>query len=165
MPQGKLNRVPRATYRFQFNADFTLRQARELLPYLKELGISDVYASPLFQAGPQSTHGYDICGYNKINPNLGTLEDFKTFSREVRNAGMGLLLDMVPNHMGSHRSNDWWRDVLQYGRKSKFAHFFDINWHSRNPLLAGKVLLPVLGDRYAVEMSVATGSPSTGQTR
>ena len=149
MPARKLNRVPRATYRFQFNAGFTLGQARELVPYLKQLGISDLYASPLFQAGPQSTHGYDICGYNKINPNLGTLEDFHALSREVRAAGMGLLLDMVPNHMGNHRSNEWWRDVLQNGPDSKFARYFDINWNSPNPLLTGKLLLPVLGDRYS----------------
>ena len=142
-------RIPVATYRFQFHKGFTFQQARALIPYLRELGISDVYASPIFLAGPESTHGYDICGFDRINPNLGTKEDFDAFSSDLRKAGMGLVVDMVPNHMGSHGSNCWWVDVLKKGRNSKFANYFDINWDSPNAPLRGKVLLPVLGDHYS----------------
>ena len=141
-------RIPVATYRFQFHKGFTFNNARELLPYLHELGISDVYASPIFLAGPESTHGYDICGFDQINPNLGSLDDFNAFAAEIRNLGMGLLVDMVPNHMGSHATNRWWIDVLKNGPNSKFATYFDINWNPANPSLQGKVLLPVLGDHY-----------------
>jgi (1->4)-alpha-D-glucan 1-alpha-D-glucosylmutase len=148
-------RIPLATYRFQFHKGFTFQQARALIPYLRELGISDVYASPTFLAGPNSTHGYDICAFDRINPNLGTMEDFDAFSSELKNAGMGLLVDMVPNHMGSHNTNCWWIDVLKNGRKSKFATYFDINWASPNPLLSGKVLLPVLGDHYGAVLERA----------
>ena len=142
-------RIPVATYRLQFNRDFTLAQARELLPYLKELGISDVYASPLFLATPESSHGYDVCGYNQINPSVGTTEELEGLGAELRSAGMGLLIDIVPNHMGVHPSNCWWHDVLKHGEKSKYAHFFDINWNSPTPGLKGKVLLPLLGNHYA----------------
>jgi (1->4)-alpha-D-glucan 1-alpha-D-glucosylmutase len=141
-------RIPIATYRFQFNKGFTFAQARELLPYLRDLGISDVYASPIFLAGPESTHGYDICAFDRINPNLGTPEDFDAFTAEIRKLDMGLLVDMVPNHMGSHSNNCWWIDVLKHGPTSKFARYFDINWNSANPLLKNKVLLPILGDHY-----------------
>ena len=142
-------RIPLATYRFQFHRGFTFAQARELLPYLRELGISDVYASPIFLAGPESTHGYDICGFDQINPNVGTEQEFEEFANEIRELEMGLLVDMVPNHMGSHASNCWWTDVLRNGPHSKFATYFDIEWNPPNTLLHGKVLLPVLGDHYA----------------
>jgi (1->4)-alpha-D-glucan 1-alpha-D-glucosylmutase len=141
-------RIPVATYRFQFHQGFTFQNARALLPYLHKLGISDVYASPLFLAAPESTHGYDICSFDQINPNLGTPADFEAFITDLHNLRMGLLVDMVPNHMGSHTSNPWWTDVLKNGPHSKFATYFDINWNPPNPLLHGKVLLPVLGDHY-----------------
>src|SRR5688500_16179303 len=141
-------RIPVATYRFQFHKGFNFQQARELISYLRELGISDVYASPIFPAGPDSTHGYDICGFDQINPNLGSNEDSEAFAADLQKLGMGLLVDMVPNHMGTHATNCWWIDVLRNGRNSKFATYFDINWDSPNPLLRGKVLLPVLGDHY-----------------
>ena len=141
-------RIPIATYRFQFHKGFTFQDARALLPYLRLLGISDVYASPLFLAGPESTHGYDICGFDKINPNLGTPDDFEAFTSDLQKQGMGLLVDMVPNHMGSHNSNPWWLDVLKNGPNSEYATYFDINWDAPNPLLKGKVLLPTLGDHY-----------------
>lgn len=141
-------RIPVATYRFQFHKGFTFQNARALLPYLRDLGISDVYASPLFLAGPESTHGYDICGFDQINPNLGTPEDFEAFTSELQREGLGLLVDMVPNHMGSHNSNRWWIDVLKHGPNSEYATYFDISWDAPNPLLKGKVLLPTLGDHY-----------------
>ena len=142
-------RIPLATYRFQFNRGFTFAHARALLPYLRELGISDVYASPLFQATPESTHGYDTCAFNCINPNIGTSDELAAFADDLRAHGMGLLLDIVPNHMGAHTSNSWWNDVLTHGEKSEYARFFDIDWNSSIPGLKGKVLLPVLGDHYS----------------
>jgi (1->4)-alpha-D-glucan 1-alpha-D-glucosylmutase len=142
-------RIPLATYRLQFNRHFMLAQARDLLGYLKELGISDLYASPLFLAAPESSHGYDVCSFEQINPALGTREDLENIAAELRKSGMGILLDIVPNHMGSHPSNCWWKDVLRNGERSEFANYFDINWNSSIPGLRGKVLLPVLGDHYA----------------
>jgi (1->4)-alpha-D-glucan 1-alpha-D-glucosylmutase len=141
-------RIPGATYRFQFHKGFTFEQARGLLGYLQELGVTDVYASPIFLAGPESTHGYDICGFNQINPNPGTREEFEKLAADLRENGMGMLVDMVPNHMGIHATNCWWTDVLKKGAKSKYARYFDIQWDGPEPLLKGKVLLPVLGDRY-----------------
>jgi (1->4)-alpha-D-glucan 1-alpha-D-glucosylmutase len=141
-------RIPVATYRLQFHKGFTFEHARALLPYLRDLGISDVYSSPIFLAGPESTHGYDICGFDQINPNLGSQDDFDKLTGEIRGMGMGLLVDMVPNHMGSHQANCWWIDVLKKGPGSNFSAYFDIDWNPPNPLLKGKVLLPVLGDHY-----------------
>jgi (1->4)-alpha-D-glucan 1-alpha-D-glucosylmutase len=143
-----MKRIPRATYRLQFNRDFTFQQAREILNYLRDLGISDIYASPLFQAGPQSTHGYDTCCFGKVNPNLGSLEDFEWLTGALKERGLGLLLDLVPNHMSATLSNVWWLDVLENGRESPYAQFFDIDWRPNNPALHDKVLLPVLEDHY-----------------
>ena len=141
-------RIPVATYRFQFHKGFTFQHARELLPYLRDLGISDVYASPIFLARPESTHGDDICRFDQLNPNLGTMDDFDALAADIRKLGMGLLVDMVPNHMGIHPTNSWWVGLLKNGRNSKFAAYFDINWNPANPSLQEKVLLPVLGDHY-----------------
>jgi (1->4)-alpha-D-glucan 1-alpha-D-glucosylmutase len=154
-------RILVATYRLQFNGHFTLAHARDLLGYLRALGISDIYASPLFLATPESAHGYDVCSFEEINPSIGSKEELERIAAELRAVGMGLLLDIVPNHMGTHPSNCWWQDVLRHGAKSKFANYFDINWHSAVPGLKGKVLLPVLGDHYAKalergELQVAT---------
>src|SRR2546421_8228749 len=135
-------RLPVATYRFQFNKEFTFSQAAALVPYLASLGISDVYASPLLTATPQSTHGYDVCRFDQLNPNLGAQRDFARLGRELKKRRMGLLLDMVPNHMAAHLSNPWWFDVLEKGQASKFAPCFDIDWTPPNPELKGKVLLP-----------------------
>jgi (1->4)-alpha-D-glucan 1-alpha-D-glucosylmutase len=140
--------IPCATYRLQFNREFTFQQAGETLDYLRELGVSDIYASPLFEAGPQSTHGYDTCSFGNINPHLGATEGFERFTRAIRERGLGLLLDLVPNHMSATLSNAWWLDVLENGRESAYARFFDIDWRPNNPALHGKVLLPVLEDHY-----------------
>lgn len=142
-------RIPIATYRLQFNSQFTLGDAVAVADYLRELGVSDLYASPLFKASPSSTHGYDVCAFDKLNPTLGTEQDFDTLTGKLRQSGMGLLLDMVPNHMGSDCSNSWLADVLARGRDSPYADWFDINWDSAVPGLQGKVLLPILEDHYA----------------
>ena len=143
-----MKRIPCATYRLQFNRGFTFSQARDILDYLIELGISDVYASPLFEAGPESTHGYDTCCFGRLNPGLGTEEDFNQFTGALNRCGLGLLLDFVPNHMSATLSNPWWRDVLENGRDSAYADFFDIDWEPPRPDLKNKVLLPVLEGHY-----------------
>jgi (1->4)-alpha-D-glucan 1-alpha-D-glucosylmutase len=160
-------RIPAATYRLQFNSNFTLATALEMADYLRELGISDCYASPLFRAGPQSTHGYDACGFDQFSPALGGLDGFEHFSSRLHELELGLLLDMVPNHMGADLSNAWWRDVLERGRSSPFGGWFDIDWESDKPGLRGKVLLPVLEDHYAkvleagkLKMVFEDGAPS-----
>ena len=140
--------IPRATYRLQFNADFRFEDARRIVPYLAELGISHVYASPIFMARAGSTHGYDSVDPNRINPEIGEFEDFEAFVAELHRHGMGLILDFVPNHMGVGPDNPWWFDVLEWGRRSPYAGYFDIDWEGAEPTLAGKVVLPVLGDHY-----------------
>ena len=142
-------RIPRTTYRLQFNSNFTFQQAKALVPYLHDLGISDCYASPLFKARPGSTHGYDICDYSQLNPELGSEEDFSAFSLALQSHRMGVLLDMVPNHMGiGGTGNAWWYDVLEIGPSSAYASYFDIDWQPVKPDLANKVLLPILEDQY-----------------
>jgi (1->4)-alpha-D-glucan 1-alpha-D-glucosylmutase len=141
-------RIPVATYRIQFNRQFNFRQALEIVDYLRDLGISDGYASPLFRAGPQSTHGYDICGFEAFSPQLGTMEEFIQFSDRLRSLGLGLLLDMVPNHMGADLSNEWWLDVLEKGQTSRYSGWFDIDWRPIKSDLRDQVLLPTLEDHY-----------------
>jgi len=141
--------VPRATYRFQFHKGFTFEDARALIPYLAALGISDVYASPILKAMPGSMHGYDIIDHGVLNPEIGTEEQFDALAATLQAHGIGLLLDMVPNHMGiGDAANSWWQDVLENGPSSIYANHFDINWHPAKRELENKVLLPVLGDQY-----------------
>jgi (1->4)-alpha-D-glucan 1-alpha-D-glucosylmutase len=142
-------RAPRATYRMQFNAGFTFRDATELVPYLAALGVSDLYASPYLKARPGSLHGYDIVDHESLNPEIGTAQDHEALAAALRQAGMGHLMDIVPNHMGiAGSANGWWNDVLEHGPSSRYAHYFDIDWRPRQPEMWGKVLLPVLGDQY-----------------
>ncbi len=142
-------RIPTATYRVQLHKDFTFNQAREIVPYLAALGISDLYTSPFFQASPGSTHGYDIVDHNHLNPEVGTPEDFAALVAELKKHGMGLLTDFVPNHMGiGVVTNQWWMDVLENGPSSLAAPCFDIDWHPLKRELENKVLLPILGDQY-----------------
>jgi (1->4)-alpha-D-glucan 1-alpha-D-glucosylmutase len=141
--------IPSATYRLQFNKNFTIEMARALVPYLKELGISHFYLSPIFKATPGSTHGYDINDHNELNPEVTTREEYTRFAREVREAGMGIIVDFVPNHMGiAEPTNTWWMDVLENGPSSQHALYFDIDWHPLKRELENKVLLPILGDQY-----------------
>ncbi len=142
-------RIPLATYRLQFNRHFTLRDATALVPYLDALGISDIYASPFLAARPGSLHGYDVVDPTRLNPEIGTDEDLDALSVALRARGMGLLMDVVPNHMciGSSE-NRYWQDVLENARSSPWARLFDIDWYPPKAELADKVLLPVLGDQY-----------------
>ncbi|RYD81324.1 MAG: malto-oligosyltrehalose synthase [Verrucomicrobiaceae bacterium] len=141
--------IPRATYRIQFHKGFNFRDGRAIVPYLHDLGISHVYASPIFKATPGSLHGYDICDHNALNPELGTRADFEAFSNALKEHGMELIVDFVPNHMGiAEPDNSWWMDVLENGPSSPHANFFDINWKPLKRELENKVLLPILGDQY-----------------
>jgi (1->4)-alpha-D-glucan 1-alpha-D-glucosylmutase len=145
-------RIPTATYRIQFTLNFRFSDARELVPYLNELGISDLYASPRFKARKGSSHGYDIADPQRINSELGTEREFDEFALKLKHYSMGMLLDIVPNHMAATHENPWWKDVLENGPSSEFADFFDIDWHPATTKAAflqeNKVLLPVLGDLY-----------------
>ncbi len=141
---------PRATARLQFHAGFTFADAERQVPYLARLGISHLYASPLFAARIGSMHGYDVIDYATINPELGGREGLDRLVQALRRHGMGLVLDIVPNHMAADSiQNPWWRDVLAKGQGSPYARFFDIDWAPSQPWLRGKVLLPVLGRPYA----------------
>lgn len=141
--------IPRATYRLQLNRDFTFSQAREIVPYLSALGISHCYVSPLLKARPGSMHGYDIVDHNSLNPEIGSSEEFDRLVAALHEHDMGLILDIVPNHMGVMGSdNAWWLDVLENGEASPYACFFDIDWHPLKEELHGKVLVPVLHDHY-----------------
>jgi len=142
-------RTPGATYRLQFNHLFTFRDALRLVPYLADLGITDIYASPFLKAGPDSLHGYDVSNHNEINPAIGTEEDFAALASALRERGMSMLLDVVPNHMGvGSNLNEWWNDVLENGPISAYAPYFDIDWSPLQTELRNKVLLPILGDQY-----------------
>ncbi len=142
-------RIPSATYRLQFNSGFTFRDATRIVPYLAELGVDTVYASPIFRASPGSTHGYDVSDYGALNPEIGGDDDLAALVAALQRSGMGLLLDIVPNHMGiAGGRNAWWQDVLENGPSSPFADFFDIDWHPIKREIRGKVLLPILGDQY-----------------
>ena len=138
-------RLPTATYRVQLNKDFRFADARNILDYLQRLGISDLYLSPILMSRKGSDHGYDVTDPTRINPDLGTEEEFSTLQSELQERGMGLLLDTVPNHMAASAENPWWMDVLENGAQSAFAAFFDIEWHPHSRSLDGKILLPVLG--------------------
>ncbi|MGE6740019.1 malto-oligosyltrehalose synthase [Allorhizobium pseudoryzae] len=133
--------IPTATYRIQFRNGMTFDRAVELVPYLKRLGISHLYASPIFTAAPDSTHGYDVADANEIDPELGGREGFDRLSAALKETGLGLILDIVPNHMAAGLENRWWRSIIEWGRDSRFARFFDVNWTKR-------LTLPFLGDHF-----------------
>jgi (1->4)-alpha-D-glucan 1-alpha-D-glucosylmutase len=138
-------RLPSATYRIQLNQDFRFADTLKILDYLHDLGITDLYLSPILAARKGSTHGYDLIDPSRLNPEIGTEEEFSTLQTELQNRGMGLLLDIVPNHMAASAENPWWMDVLENGSQSSFAGFFDIDWHPASRSLEGRILLPVLG--------------------
>jgi (1->4)-alpha-D-glucan 1-alpha-D-glucosylmutase len=149
----RLMRPPRATYRLQFGPQFGFRHAAALVPYLARLGISHLYASPYLRARPGSTHGYDIVDHSALNPELGTEDSFRELARSLRSHGLGQILDFVPNHMGiGGADNPAWLSVLEWGQESPYASWFDIDWDPDRRYLAGKVLVPLLGDQYGVEL-------------
>src|SRR5918911_1391042 len=140
---------PRATYRLQFHKEFTFRDALAIVNYLAELGISHLYASPIMEARPGSTHGYDIVDHNRLNPEIGSRKEFEALVGTLRSHGMGLILDIVPNHMGvGGADNAWWLDVLEWGRASPYADYFDIDWDPPDASLRGRLLAPFLGKPY-----------------
>lgn len=137
--------IPSATYRIQFRNGMTFDRAAALVPYMKSLGISHLYASPIFTAASGSTHGYDVVDPDEIDPAIGGREGFDRMSAALRQAGIGLILDIVPNHMSTSLENRWWRDVIKNGQKSPYARYFDIDWS--RPLT-----LPFLGDTFEAEL-------------
>ncbi|QGZ31025.1 malto-oligosyltrehalose synthase [Stutzerimonas stutzeri] len=146
-----------ATLRLQFHRDFTLDDATALVDYFADLGISHLYASPLLTARPGSMHGYDVIDPTRINPELGGEPALHRLVEALRAKGMGLILDIVSNHMAVGGSgNPWWLDVLEWGRRSPYAQFFDIQWNSPDPLLEGQLLVPFLGSDYGEALQEGT---------
>ena len=135
---------PRATYRLQLRREFTFADAERRAPYLAELGISHVYLSPILAARAGSTHGYDTIDHSRLAPDLGTMADFRAMVAAFHRHGLGLIVDIVPNHMGIGPENLRWMDLLRWGSTAENAGFFDIDWDPPQPHLAGKIMLPVL---------------------
>ncbi|MEO6382224.1 MAG: malto-oligosyltrehalose synthase, partial [Nitrobacter sp.] len=143
------NGIPRATYRLQFTSHFTFDDAAAIVPYLKKLGVTHLYASPFMKARRGSTHGYDIVDHNVINPELGGEDGFNRLSTALKSHEIGLILDFVPNHMGVHYAdNVWWLDVLEWGPRSAYADSFDIDWDMLPFRNKPGLLLPILGSSY-----------------
>ena len=156
-----------ATYRLQLHKDFTFDDARELVSYLDRLGVTHVYSSPILKARPGSTHGYDVADPTTANPELGGEEARAKWTRAITDAGLGLLLDIVPNHMGTGSANPFWEDVLTHGPASRHARWFDIRWSSAAEPLRGRVLVPVLGDKLpkVIERNELAVALETGRLR
>ena len=141
--------IPIATYRVQLTADFDFDAAAGIVPYLKSLGITHLYASPFMKARKGSTHGYDIVDHTQLNPELGGEAGFERLSQALKQHDLGLILDFVPNHMGVHfADNPWWLDVLEWGPASPHAASFDIDWDTLPWRARGGVLLPIIGSSY-----------------
>lgn len=145
------SKIPRATYRLQFNHEFTFNDAARIVPYLARLGISHVYASPILKARPGSMHGYDVVDHSQLNPELGSREDFDRLVATLHQHDLGLIVDIVPNHLGvMGNDNVWWLDVLENGPASRCAFHFDIDWRPNRSSMRDRILVPVLGDTYGV---------------
>ncbi len=143
--------VPCSTYRLQLNLRFTFNQAAAVVSYLHDLGITDCYTSPFLMAHPGTMHGYDVTDHTRFNPEIGSEEQFTEFAESLRQRGMGLVVDVVPNHMCiTHPSNLWWWDVLENGPSSDYSRYFDIDWNPPKSELANKVLLPFLPDQFGL---------------
>ena len=145
-------RIPSATYRLQFSGQFRFEQARALAGYLDELGVTDIYASPLLQARRGSGHGYDVTNPTHLNAEVGSEQELEALATELRGRQMGFLLDIVPNHMVAGSENPWWMDVLEDGPGSAYASFFDIDWYPPRTITRNRVLLPILGRPYAAAL-------------
>lgn len=140
-------KIPTATYRLQFRNGMDFARAAGLAPYFRKLGISDVYGSPIFQAEPDSTHGYDVTDTRVIDKSLGGEEGFVRMIAAFQAAELGFILDFVPNHMSASPRNPFWRDVLEWGQASEYAQFFDNDWS------APKLLVPALAASYGDVLS------------
>ncbi|MGE4079184.1 MAG: malto-oligosyltrehalose synthase [Reyranella sp.] len=147
--------TPRSTLRLQLHKGFTFADAENIVPYLARLGISHLYTSPIAMARPGSTHGYDGIDPSRINPELGGEAGFERLAGTAQRQGLGIIIDIVPNHMAASLDNPWWLDVLTHGRNSRYANAFDIDWESDDPLLRGKVLLPLLTQPLSDALSSA----------
>ncbi|AWN22576.1 malto-oligosyltrehalose synthase [Deinococcus irradiatisoli] len=158
-PDNPAARIPRATYRLQLHGTITLpggeqarfdfRDAARVVPYLARLGISTLYLSPIWQATPGSSHGYDATDHSRVSDDLGGEKGLRKLWKVAQAHGLTMIADFVPNHMGiAGGHNPYWEDVLRHGQASRYAHFFDISWQPLKRALSGKVLLPVLGDQY-----------------
>ncbi|MFB2881459.1 malto-oligosyltrehalose synthase [Floridanema aerugineum] len=141
-------RIPTSTYRIQFHSGFPFASAQKIVNYLAELGISDLYASPIFKARAGSTHGYDVVDPTHLNPELGTPEEFELLLSDLQSHNMGWLQDIVPNHMAYDSQNKWLMDVLENGADSEFFDFFDIEWNHAYESFKGRILAPLLGTYY-----------------
>lgn len=145
-------RVPSATYRIQFNLNFRFADAEKIVPYLHQMGITHLYASPWGRARRGSLHGYDVADPLHVNSELGTEEEFTRLVERLHKYGMGLILDIVPNHMAASDENPWWMDVVENGIESRYATYFDIDWDAPgakwSDLQKNQVVLPVLNDQY-----------------
>lgn len=150
MAELNIPRTPLATYRLQFRNGMTFDRATELIPHLKSLGVSHLYASPIFSSVSGSTHGYDVTDPNEVDPELGGIEGLKRLSDGLQTAGLGLILDIVPNHMAASLENPYWRDVLKWGQRSRFSDFFDNDWTQ-------KLTLPVLDERIEDVIDAGNG--------
>ncbi|MDQ6773187.1 MAG: alpha-amylase family glycosyl hydrolase, partial [Candidatus Dormibacteraeota bacterium] len=145
--------VPRATYRVQLTPDFGFDATAAIVPYLARLGVSHLYFSPYLQAAPGSRHGYDVVDHSHVNAELGGEAGHARLVLALGAAGLGQVLDIVPNHMAaSGRRNRWWWDVLKHGPDSRFAAYFDVDWNPPDQKLRGLILAPVLGDHYGREL-------------
>lgn len=142
---------PIATYRIQFNKDFTFKHLKAIIPYLTRLGIGTLYASPIFEAVPGSTHGYDVVNPLRINPEIGTMAELESISKLLKKNNIGWLQDIVPNHMAYHQNNAWVMDVLEKGKRSAYVDFFDISWSA--PIYNNRLMVPFLGVPFEEALS------------
>jgi (1->4)-alpha-D-glucan 1-alpha-D-glucosylmutase len=139
--------LARSSYRLQLHRDFTFKDLKTIIPYLDRLGISTIYAAPFFEAMPGSTHGYDVINPLRINPEIGSLEEFRQIAQELKVRNMQWLQDIVPNHMAFSCLNPWMYDLLEKGPHSPYYHYFDVNWLYPDKQLYGKLMVPTLGNK------------------
>src|SRR5579875_2311042 len=160
---GERRRRPIATYRAQMHAGFTFDDAAAIAGYLRDLGVSHLYLSPVLKAAPGSTHGYDVVDPSQVNPELGGEAAHERLSAALGRVGLAQLLDVVPNHMAiTGRDNRWWWDVLRNGPSSRWARYFDVDWEGREGARPKTVLLAILGDHYGRELEAARWRPPPG---
>ncbi len=159
--------IPTATYRIQFTPSFGFKEAREIVQYLSKLGISTLYASPIFKAAKGSTHGYDVVDPDELNQELGSVQDFEDLITDLKGFGIGWIQDIVPNHMAYVSENHMLMDILERGERSRYFNFFDIDWHHPYESLKERLLAPFLGKTYAQSLEegeITLGYGSNGLT-